>query len=49
MENDAPPHMEELFDADDPPPEVGYSDLHWWFWNHFAEGLARYARMVGLY
>jgi hypothetical protein len=35
-------------DPDDPPPVVGYSDLHWWFLNRWAEEMMRLARFVGL-
>jgi hypothetical protein len=48
MENDAPPRLEELFDEDDPPPTVGYSDFHWLILNRWAEEMMRCARILGL-
>ncbi len=36
------------YDADDPPPKVGYSELHYYLFNHFAEECARFARLFGL-
>lgn len=39
--------MSVLYDDDDPPPQVGYSDLHWWLLNRWAEQCMRWARMWG--
>lgn len=35
------------YDEDDPPPEVGYSDLQWWYLNRAAEEGLRFFRLIG--
>ncbi len=42
------PKGTEVLDTLDPPPKVGYSELHWYVFNHFAEECARFARLFGL-
>lgn len=39
--------MECLPDDDDPTPKVGYSDLHWWLLNRWAEFTMRWMRALG--